>query len=75
MDSLDQSLTKPRSSQQALLECSHPSPVALMIVAEEVQEAMQRQDPKLNSNWMPQVPSLAPGDTAGDDDVAEEPRA
>jgi len=67
---LDQSITKSGPAQQALLESSHPSAVALMIVAEKVQEAVQRQDPKLSREMVAKGAGLAAGDAGGDDDVA-----
>jgi hypothetical protein len=38
--SFDQAAPQSRPAQQALLECSHPSPIAFMIVAEKVEEAV-----------------------------------
>ncbi len=57
--------------QQALLESSHPSPVAFMIVAEKVQQSMQSQDSKLNSRAMAMLARLALGHTGRNHDLAE----
>ena len=46
-----------------------------MIVAEKMEEAVQRQDPKLNGQGMAQLAGLAPGDSRGNGDVAQESRA
>ena len=57
--------------QQALLESSHPSPVAFMIVAEKVQQSMQSQDSKLNSKVVAMLPRLPLGYPCRNHDLAE----
>jgi len=57
--------------EQALLDRSHAAVIALMIVAEEVQQAVKGEDPKLNSGAVAGLTRLARGHPAGDDDVAE----
>jgi hypothetical protein len=69
--SFDQTVPHPRLPQQALLERSHPSPIAIMIVTEKVEEAMQREDPKLDRKAMAEVARLAAGHSGGDDNIAE----
>ena len=71
MGSFDQTVLHPRLPQQALLERSHPSMIAFMIVAEKVEEAVQREDPKLGREAMAEVAGLAPGYAGGDHDIAE----
>ena len=46
---LDQALAQPALAAQAPLEPRHPAVVALVIVAEEVQQAVQRQHPQSRS--------------------------
>ena len=70
MGSFDQTVLHPRLPQQALLERSHPSMIAFMIVAEKVEEAVQGQNPKLDRKAMAELAGLAPGDAGGNHDVA-----
>jgi hypothetical protein len=57
------------------LGARHPSAILLVvvIVAEEVQQAMEREDAQLGCVRMPAVARLTPRDARRDDDVAEEP--
>jgi len=69
---LDQSSPESGVAQQALLELSHASAIVLVIVSQEMEKAMQSQDPKLNRVGMAGVPSLTSCDAARNHDVAEE---
>ena len=71
MGSFDQTVPHPRLSQQALLERSHPSPIALMIVAEKVEETVQGEDPKLDREAMAEIARLASGHAGRDGNIAE----
>ena len=61
------------TAQEPALEPAHPPIVALVIVAEQVQQTVKRQHAKLVVLAMPHLPGLPPGDASRDDDVAEVP--
>ena len=75
MESLGRSLDEPfaeaTQAAQPPLDLAHPAIIALVVVSEEVKEAMECKDPKLIQLGVPRVASLASGDPAGDDDFAE----
>src|SRR5262252_7146156 len=69
---LDQAFTQPALTPQPLLHAAHLAAVALMIVAEQVQQAMQCENFELNPLRMSRLARLTSSNAAGDDDVAEE---
>lgn len=55
---------------QAALDTQHPAIVLLVVVAEEVQQAVKREHAQLGALGVPRVARLAASDAAGDHDVA-----
>jgi hypothetical protein len=55
---------------QSVLHPPHASVVALVIVADQVQEPMKRQHAKLGPLGMMSLASLTPRNAAGNDDVS-----
>src|SRR5262245_9790493 len=49
----------------------HPARIVLVIISKEVQQPVERENPKLGSLRMPRLTGLASGDATGDHDVAE----
>jgi len=68
----DQAVAKTRLAQQPLLDPAHAAVVARVIVAEQVQQAVQRENLQFGELRVPCVARLTAGDAAGDDDVAQE---
>ena len=68
--SLDQSLGEAALAAQAVLGPPHAASVALVIVTEQVQQPVERQDPELGALGMPHGSCLSARDTAGDYDVS-----
>ena len=68
---LDQALAQPALAPQPPLDPRHPAVVALVIVAEQVQQAVQREHPQLGALVVAGGARLAPRDAAGDHDVAQ----
>ena len=69
--SLDEALAKPPFAPKALFGAAHLAAVALVVVAEQVQQAVQRQDPELGQLRVARVAGLTPGHAAGDHDLAQ----
>ena len=69
---LDQAGTEAAGLAQPRLDPRHPAPVVrrVMIVAEQVQQAVQRQDLQLGRVGVAGLGRLAPGDAGGNDEVA-----
>ena len=66
---LDQPFAQASPAAQPPLHELHPSIVALVVVAEQVKQAMKREKPKLVELGMAGDARLATGDAPGDDDV------
>ena len=56
---------------QSCLDARHPAVVGLVIVAEQVQQPVQRQHPQLGATGVPRLVGLARGDARRDDDIAQ----
>src|SRR5712671_6947435 len=69
---LDQPLSQAALSPQPALDALHAPVVALVIVAQEVQQPVQGQDSDLGAFGVAGLARLAPRHASGDDDVAEE---
>jgi len=69
--SFDQALTQPALSAQPFFDAAHASAVALVVVAEEMQEPVQREDAQLGGLAVARVACLALRHAAGDYDVSE----
>ena len=72
MSALDQSLAQAALPAQTAFEAQHATVVLFVIVAEEVQEAVQGEDPELGAFRVTRCAGLVFGDTSRDDDVPEE---
>ena len=68
---LDQPLAQAALAAQAALDAAHPAAVALVIVAEQVQQAVEREDAQLGQLGVARRARLTPRDAARDDDVAQ----
>ena len=68
---LDQSGTQSTLAPQARLEASHLAAVGLVVVPEQVQQAVQGEHLEFGAIRVPVARRLAPRDTGGDHDVAE----
>ena len=68
--SISPSRSPPLTAQPAL-EPGHPAVIALVIIAEQVQQAVQRQHPQLGLQRMPGLPGLPARDARGNHDVAQ----
>ena len=68
---LDQPFDQAAAAAKAALDASHAAVIALVIIAEQVQQAVQRQHAQLGRERMPGLARLAPGDAGGNHDVAE----
>ena len=56
---------------QPPLNPAHPAIIALVVVSEEVKEAVQCKEPKLIQLWVSRCASLSFRDAPGDDDVSQ----
>jgi hypothetical protein len=72
MSAFNQPLSQAALAPQAALDAQHPAVVTLVIVAEEVQQAVQRKDLQLGQLRVVRVARLTPRDASGDDDVSQE---
>jgi len=70
MNPFDQPLAQPALSAEASFEAQHAAVVLLVIVSEEVEEAVQGKNPELGAFRVARGAGLAPGDASGDDDVS-----
>ena len=70
--SLDQSFAQPALTPQPALGALHPSAVALVVVAKQVQQAMQREHFQLGLFAVARFARLTPGDAARNHDISEE---
>jgi hypothetical protein len=68
---LDQALHEPAAASEASFGASHAAVIALVIIAEQVQQAMERQDTQLGCQRMTGVAGLASGDSRGNHHVTE----
>ena len=59
------------AASQPRLDARHLARVALVIVAEQVQQAVQREHREFGGERVPRLARLTRGDAAGDHDVAE----
>ena len=71
MHSLDQTFAQPALAPEPALEACHPPVIPLVIIAKQVQQAVQREDPQLNLERVARVARLAPGNAGRNDDVAK----
>jgi hypothetical protein len=71
MSALDQALAKSALPPKAALDAKHPSVVALVIVAEEMQKAMQGKNPEFGAFGVAGRAGLAFGHASRDHDVAQ----
>lgn len=72
--SLDQALAQPAAPAEPGLQTGHATSVPLVIIAKEVQEAMQGQDAKLGPQGVARVGRLTARHPGGNHDVAQIPR-
>jgi hypothetical protein len=68
---LDQAFHEPAAASEASFGASHAAVIALVIIAEQVQQAMERQDAQFGRERMTGVAGLASGDSGGNHDVTE----
>jgi len=68
---LDQAFHELAAASEASFGASHAAVIALVIIAEQVQQAMERQDSQLGCQRMTGDAGLAPGDAGGNHDVTE----
>ena len=68
---LDQAGRQSAAGAQTGLDAGHPPGIALVIIAKEVQQAMEREDSKLSAKRVPRLPRLRAGHADPDDDIAE----
>jgi hypothetical protein len=68
---LDYALAEAAALAEPPLEPGHPAVIALVIIAEQVQQAMERQDTQFCCERMTRVAGLASGDSGGNYDVTE----
>src|SRR5688500_6870407 len=68
----DQALAQAALPPQSPLDPAHPPVVALVIVTDQVEKAMERQHPDLDRLGVTRLPRLTPRDASGDDDVAQQ---
>jgi len=66
----DQPLTQAALPAEASFEAQHAAVVLLVIVSEEVEEAVQSKNPELGALGVARRAGLAPGDASRDDDVS-----
>src|SRR5438105_1836228 len=71
MRSFDQPLTQPALAAQPALDAPHAPAVAMMIVAEQVQEAVERENAKLGQFRVARGARLTLRDAPGDYDISE----
>ena len=69
----DQALVQTALPAEPGLEAGHPAVIVLVIIAEQVQESVQRQHPQLGLKGMPGIARLPACDAGGDDDVTQVP--
>jgi hypothetical protein len=70
----DQAGRNPSAAAKPLLQTRHFSSIDLMIVAQQVQEAVQSQDPDFNADRVALDARLPPSHAAGNGQIAEEIR-
>jgi hypothetical protein len=68
--SLDQAFAQTALTPKALFGAAHLTRVALVVVAEQVQQPMQSQDPELGQLRVPRFPSLSPRHSSRDYDLS-----
>jgi hypothetical protein len=68
---LDQAFHEAAAASEAAFGASHAAVIALVIIAEQMQQAMERQDTQFGPERMTGLASLASGDAGGNHDVAE----
>jgi hypothetical protein len=68
---LDQAFHEPAAPSEASFGASHAAVIAFVIIAEQVQQAMERQDTQFGRERMTGVAGLASGDSGGNHDVTE----
>ena len=68
---LDQAFHEAPAAAEAAFEASHAAVIALVIIAEQVQQPVKRQDPQLSRKGMARLARLAPGGSCGNHDIAE----
>jgi len=61
------------AAAKATLEARHATVVSLMIVAEKVQQPVQREDSQLDRLCVAGFARLSPRDATGDHDIAQKP--
>ena len=67
----DEAGVKPAAGAQPGLDPRHPAGVALVIIAKQVQQAVQRQYPKLRAERVPRLGGLLAGDPDTNHDIAQ----
>jgi hypothetical protein len=67
----DETSRETRSTPQGPLQAGHVSAVTFVIVAQKVQEPVQRQNPIFGRKCMPGGPSLTAGNASRNDHVAQ----
>ena len=70
MNPFDQPFAQAALSPEASFEAQHAAVVVLVIVSEEVEEAVQSQNPELGAFRVARRAGLAPGDASRDDDIS-----
>jgi hypothetical protein len=68
---LDQPFDQAAAAAEAALEASHAAVIALVIIAEQMEQPVERKDAKLSRKGMAGFPRLTPGHAGGNHDVAE----
>ena len=63
---------RPPFRRRRSLDAPHLAGVALVVVAEQMEQAVQRQDPQLGQLRVTRLARLPPGDAAGDHDLPQE---
>jgi hypothetical protein len=70
MNPFDQPVAQTAFPAEASLETQHATVVVLVIVSEEVEEAVQSKNPELGAFRVARRAGLAPGNASRDDDVS-----
>src|ERR1700682_4086048 len=68
---LDESLAEASFAAKTPLGAAHLAAVALVVVAEQMQQAVERQDPELGELRVARLARLAPRHAAGDHDLPQ----
>src|SRR5689334_8507794 len=69
--SLDESFAESTPAAQPPFDQAHPAIIALVVVSEQVKQAVERKDPKLIQLGVAGAEGLASRHATGDDDLAQ----